>query len=277
MTPLDFALFAFPVSVGAGLLGSLLGFGGGVIIVPALTLLLEMDIRFAIGASIISVIATSTASSSAYLRKGLVNLRVGMFLELAMVGGALAGALAVGWVPKSWLYLLFAGMLLFSAVAMLRRGGSEAAPVPDDSLADALRLHGSYFDDATGRSVCYRVARPRLGFAIMFFVGAASGMLGAGAGALRVPATDLAMRLPMKVSAATSTFMLGVTATASAGVYFARGDIDAFIAAPVAAGVLAGSSIGSTLLGRINTRVLRWVFVLVLCWIGVEMLRKGLR
>ncbi|MGI5861815.1 MAG: sulfite exporter TauE/SafE family protein [Myxococcales bacterium] len=277
MTPLDFALFAFPVAFGAGLLGALLGFGGGVIIVPALTLLLEMDIRFAIGASIVSVVATSTASSSAYLKKGLVNVRVGMFLELAMVGGALAGALAAGLVPKSWLYLLFAGMLLFSVVAMLRRGDSGAAPVPADPLADALRLHGSYFDDATGQSVSYRVARPGLGFAIMFFVGAVSGMLGAGAGALRVPATDLAMRLPMKVSAATSTFMLGVTAAASAGVYFARGDIDAFIAAPVAAGVLAGSSIGSALLGRIGTRVLRWVFVVVLCWIGFEMLRKGLR
>jgi uncharacterized membrane protein YfcA len=276
MTPLDFILLAFPLSAAAGLLGSLLGFGGGVIVVPALTLLLEVDIRYAIGAAIISVIATSSASASSFLQKGLVNLRVGMFLEVATVSGALAGALAAGRIPTRWLYLLFAGMLLVAAASMLRR--RRAAPASGgDGLADTLRLHGSFVDEASGERTAYRVARPRTGFGLMFLVGAASGLLGAGAGVLRVPATDLAMRLPLKVSAATSSFMLGVTAAASAGVYFARGDIDAFIAGPVAAGVLVGSSLGARLLGRIENGVLRWIFVVVLAWVALQMIQKGLR
>jgi uncharacterized membrane protein YfcA len=276
MTPLLFTLAVFAVSVAAGVLGSLLGLGGGIIVVPALTLLLHVDIRFAIGASIVSVIATSSGAAAAYVRDGMTNLRVAMFLELGTTAGALSGAYLAGIVPVRTLYLVFGVMMGYSAVAMFRKRHADLAlAVPADPLADRLALHGSYVDEALGREIHYPVTGSTVG--LMYVAGVVSGLLGIGSGALKVPAMDLAMRLPIKVSTATSNFMIGVTAAASAGVYFARGQVDPFVAGPVAMGVLTGALGGSRLLGRLQSSVIRKVFVTVLLWVSLEMLLKGVR
>jgi hypothetical protein len=277
VTPLEFVLSAFGASIVAGGLGSLLGLGGGIIVVPALTLLLGIDIRYAIGASIVSVIATSSGAAAAYVRERLTNLRVAMLLEVATTAGALSGAYLAGIVGGRWLFITFGAIMGLSAVEMLRQHNRGVpATVPPDALADRLRLHGCYYDAARGLEISYRVTRTRLGLALMYVAGVVSGLLGIGSGVLKVPALDLAMRLPIKVSTATSNFMIGVTAAASAGVYFARGDIDPFVAAPVAAGVLLGAAAGSRLLGQLRGRVIRIVFVLVLAGVSLEMLRKGI-
>jgi uncharacterized membrane protein YfcA len=277
VTPLVLTLLIFVISTLAGLLGALLGLGGGLIVIPALTLLLHVDIRYAIGASVVSVIATSSGAAAAYVRERMTNLRVAMVLEIATTTGALTGAFVAGHVGGRWLYLTFGVVMGYSALAMLRKRHELAANVPADRLADVLRLHDSYFDESTGQQVSYRVTRTHLGFALMYVAGIVSGLLGIGSGALKVPAMDLAMGLPIKVSTATSNFMIGVTAAASAGVYFSRGDIDPFIAAPVAAGVLLGATVGSRLLGKLTSRAVRLVFVVVLLWVSGAMLLRGLR
>ncbi|MDQ1517079.1 MAG: uncharacterized protein QOE80_2909 [Actinomycetota bacterium] len=278
MTPLLFTVAVFALSVAAGVLGSLLGLGGGIIVVPALTLLLHIDIRFAIGASIVSVIATSSGAAAAYVRDGMTNLRVAMFLELGTTAGALSGAYLAGVVPVRTLYLVFGAVMGYSALAMFRKRHAElAVAVPADALADRLALHGSYVDEALGREIHYPVTGSTIGLGLMYVAGVVSGLLGIGSGALKVPAMDLAMRLPIKVSTATSNFMIGVTAAASAGVYFARGQVDPFVAGPVAMGVLTGALGGSRLLGRLQSSVIRKVFVAVLLWVSLEMLLKGVR
>ena len=279
MTPLLFTVLVFAISVSAGLLGSLLGLGGGIIVVPALTLLLHIDIRFAIGASIVSVIATSSGAAAAYVRDGMTNLRVAMFLEMGTTAGALSGAYLAGVIPIRSLYIIFAVVMGYSALAMFRKRHAELAlaAVPADGLADRLALHSSYVDEAAGREVEYQVTGSRIGIVLMYIAGVVSGLLGIGSGALKVPAMDLAMRLPIKVSTATSNFMIGVTAAASAGVYFARGQVDPFVAGPVAMGVLAGALGGSKLLGRLESALIRKVFVAVLLWVSLEMLLKGMR
>ncbi|MCE9672909.1 sulfite exporter TauE/SafE family protein [Myxococcus stipitatus] len=277
MTPLLFTFVVLGISVGAGLLGSLLGIGGGLILIPVLTLWLKVDIHYAVGASIVSVIATSSGAAAAYVRERMANLRVAMFLEVATTAGALTGAFLAGRVGGRGVYLVFGAVMAYSALVMLRRmRAGAAAPVPEDALADRLGLHGSYWDEAAGREVDYRVTRPLAGLGLMYVAGTVSGMLGIGSGALKVPAMDLAMRLPLKVSTATSNFMIGVTAAASAGVYFARGHIDPFIAGPVCVGVTLGAWLGSRhLMGRVNALWLRALFVGVLLWVAFEMLRKG--
>jgi uncharacterized protein len=278
MTPVQFMVVTFAISVVAGGLGSLLGLGGGIIVIPALTLLLKIDIRYAVGASIVSVIATSSGAAAAYVRERMTNMRVAMFLELATTSGALTGAYLAGVIGGRALYLIFGVVLGYSALAMFRkrrqRLDREVAP---DRWADALRLHGVYHDDATGEEVVYRVTGTRVGLLLMYVAGVVSGLLGIGSGALKVPAMDLAMHLPIKVSSATSNFMIGVTAAASAGAYFMRGDIDPFVAAPVAAGVLLGATGGSRMLGRLESDTVRGIFVIVLLWISAQMLYKGLR
>ena len=275
MTPLLFVLTVGSISVLAGFLGSLLGLGGGLIIIPALTLLLHVDIRLAIGASIVSVIATSSGAAAAYVRDRLANMRVAMFLELGTTLGAITGAYLAGIVHPRFLFVLFGLILGYSAIAMLRgrRKGEEEAEV--GSWARVLQLRSSYFDGAAGEEIIYQPVRARIGLGLMYIAGTVSGLLGIGSGALKVPAMDLAMELPIKVSAATSNFMIGVTAAASAGVYFSRGQIDPFIAAPVAIGVLVGAFAGSQTLGRINSRSMRLTFVVVLVVIAAQMLLKG--
>jgi len=277
MTPLEFDLLILAVSVLAGLLGAVLGLGGGIIVIPALTLLFKIDIRYAIGASIVSVIATSSGAAAVYVRERMTNLRVAMVLEIATTAGALSGAYLAGHIAGRWLFVIFGLIMGYSAVMMFRRRHELVSEtVKRAPWADALRLHGSYFDEAAGQEVPYRVVRTRVGLGLMYVAGVVSGLLGIGSGALKVPAMDLAMRLPIKVSTATSNFMIGVTAAASAGVYFTRGDIDPFVAAPVATGVLIGATVGSRLLGRLHSAHIRVVFVAVLLWVSAEMLLRGL-
>lgn len=277
MTPMLFVLLVAAISFVAGTLGSLLGLGGGMIVVPALTLLLGIDIRLAIGASIISVIATSSGAAAAYVRDRLANMRVAMFLEIGTTLGAITGAWVAGLLHARWLFVLFGLILGYSALAMLRKRKPVVARHHDqDRLARRLRLHSSYFDDARGEEVVYQPTRPLLGLGLMYIAGVVSGLLGIGSGALKVPAMDLAMELPIKASTATSNFMIGVTAAASAGLYFSRGQIDPFIAAPVALGVLLGAFTGSKLLSRLSSRALRVTFVVVLVVVSLQMLVKGI-
>ncbi|MEW6093953.1 MAG: sulfite exporter TauE/SafE family protein [Chloroflexota bacterium] len=279
MTLLGFDLLVFIISVVAGVLGSLLGLGGGIIVIPVLTLLFKIDIHYAIGASIVSVIATSSGAAAAYVRERMTNLRVAMVLELATVSGALTGAYLAGVLSVRWLYITFGLILGYSALMMLRkrRAASEETKIARATpWADYLRLHSSYFDDAEGQEINYRVRNTRIGLGLMYIAGMVSGLLGIGSGALKVPAMDLAMHLPIKVSTATSNFMIGVTAAASASVYFMRGDINPIITAPVALGVLLGATLGSRLLGRLQSATIRVVFVAVLLWVSVQMLLKGI-
>lgn len=264
------------LSFGAGAFGALLGLGGGVIIVPALTLLLGIDIRLAIGASIVSVIATSSGAAASYVRDGLTNVRVGMFLELGTALGAIAGALIAGAVSDRVLYVVFSVVLAGTGLAMLRRRDGSAVSREGDALARRLRLDGSYQDAASGQVVTYRATHtiPVLGLSCT--AGVASGLLGIGGGPLMVPAMNLAMKLPLKVASATSNLMIGVTAAASAAVYMVRGQIDPAIAAPVAIGVLCGARFGSWLMVQTRERALRLIFVGLLGVLAVQMLLKGL-
>src|SRR5690242_841895 len=278
MNVLQFELAVLAISVIAGGLGSLLGLGGGIIIIPVLTLLFHIDIRYAIGASIVSVIATSSGAAAAYVRERMTNLRVAMVLELATTAGALTGAYLAGQLAVRWLYVIFGIVMGYSALMMFRKRHESLDEVTVRARwADYLKLHSSYYDERAGRKVFYRVAGTRVGLMLMYVAGVVSGLLGIGSGALKVPAMDLAMRLPIKVSTATSNFMIGVTAAASAGVYFVRGDINPIIVAPVATGVLIGAVVGSRLLGRMHGTTIRLVFVAVLLWVSGEMLLKGLR
>jgi uncharacterized protein len=212
------------------------------------------------------------------VRERMTNLRVAMVLELATTSGALTGAYTAGRLSGRWLYIIFGLVMGYSALIMFRKRLETSEDITISApWADYLRLHSSYYDEALGKEVLYRVARTRVGLGLMYIAGVVSGLLGIGSGALKVPAMDLAMRLPIKVSTATSNFMIGVTAAASAGVYFTRGDIDPFVAAPVATGVLIGAVIGSRWLGRLQSSTVRLVFVTVLVWVSVQMLLKGLR
>ncbi len=277
MTPLEFALAAFALAVVAGILGALLGLGGGIIVVPALTILLGVDIRYAIGASIVAVIATSSGSALRFLREGLVNVRLALFLELATVSGALAGATLAGVVDHRVLYFVFSAVAVTIGVLMLRPG-REPAMAPGDSgaVSRRLMLGGTSIDDASGQAQPYEVTRTPLGLAMCTAAGGVSGLLGVGGGFLKVPAMNVAMGVPLKVATATSNFMIGITAAASAGVFFHRGDIAPCVAAPVAIGVVAGALVGTRLHRRIPAAGLRIVFALVLGWIAISMLLKGL-
>ncbi len=276
MTPLDFVVSLALISVAAGVLGSLVGLGGGVVIVPVLTLLYHVDIRLAIGASIVSVIATSSGAAAAYVRDRMANLRAGMFLEVATTTGALTGAYLTTLLPARFLFVFFGLILAYSSVTTFRRRHVDAPlTVSNDRIANYFNLHGSYHDLAEGREIAYKVVGTKLGLSIMYAAGLVSALLGIGSGALKVPAMDSAMHLPMKVSSATSNFMIGVTAAASAGVYFIRGQIDPIIAAPVAAGVLLGATVGARILGRTASKTIRILFVVVLVVISLEMLQKG--
>ncbi len=264
-------------SIIAGVLGALLGLGGGIIIIPMLTLALGVDIHYAIGASIVSVIATSSGAAAAYVRDRITNLRIGMLLEITTTTGAVSGAFIAGLISVKVLYIIFAVVLAYSAVSMFRKQHDERQPdVQAHPWARRLRLAGAYSDARQGRVVAYDVAGVPLALALMYVAGTVSGLLGIGGGILKVPAMDMAMKLPMKVSTATSNFMIGVTAAASAGVYFARGDIVPFVAGPVALGVLIGATLGTHLMIRLNNRSIRQVFVVVLIAVAVQMAARGL-
>lgn len=266
------------ISVFAGFIGSLLGLGGGIIITPALTLFLGIDIKYAIGASIVSVIATSSGSAIAYLRDKITNVRVGMLLEIATTTGALTGAVIAGLVSTQYLYLTFGLLLLYSAVNMFKKRNQELPQeFPADPIADKLKLNGSYYDRALEQTVDYHVTGIYSGFGMMYVAGIISGLLGIGSGIFKVMAMDSFMKLPMKVSTATSNFMIGVTAAASAGIYLTRGNIDPKIAAPVALGVLLGAAVGTKVMQRLKSTTLRLVFIPVLLYVSIEMIMKGVK
>jgi uncharacterized protein len=275
MTPLLFTLSAAFVSIFAGLLGSLVGVGGGVIVVPALTLLLGVDIRHAIAASIVAVVATSSSAASAYVRERIANIRLGMLLETATVFGAICGAAAVAFVSTRGLFVLFGCVLVWTAWNMLRNKRALARENAPDPLAERLKLSTSYYDAAEGHEVAYTVSRTKTGLFAGYVAGVLSGLLGIGGGVIKVPVMNLVMGVPIKAATATSNFMIGMTAAAGAAVYFARGDISFFVAAPVAVGVICGAKIGSRLLGGLKGGVIRAIFVAVLIVAAVQMLWKG--
>jgi uncharacterized membrane protein YfcA len=253
----------------AGGFGALVGLGGGVLIVPFLTLVMRVGIRDAVAASLVAVIATSAGAASSYVRDGLSNLRVAIFLEVATTLGAVVGAVVAGLVSPRVLFVLFGLVLVYSAGMMLRRRRVRVASAP----ISGLDLSGEFVD--RGTAVHYTAQRPALGFGLMVGAGLTSGLLGIGSGAMKVPAMDLAMRLPIKVSTATSNLMIGVTAAAGAVVFLMRGDLDPLLATPVAVGVAAGSSLGSRLLPRLASATVRRLFVAVLLVIAVQMIVRG--
>jgi uncharacterized membrane protein YfcA len=241
--------------------------------VPLLTLVFKVDLRYAIGASLVSVIATSSGSAAAYVKEGFSNIRIGMFLEIATTLGALLGAYLTAKVPASAIATIFGVMLLYSAYVSRRtRPRTEVEQLPDP-LATKLKMNGTFPD--TSRIRHYNVYRVPTGFGVMFGAGALSGLLGIGSGALKVVAMDQAMKIPFKVSTTTSNFMIGVTAAASAGVYLSRGYIDPALAMPVMLGVLLGSLLGTRVLVKTQTKILRLVFSVVIILLGLEMMYKA--
>ena len=275
MTASWFTLIVFFVSALAGFLGALTGLGGGVIVVPALTLALGVDMKYAIGASLVSVIATSSGAAAAYVREGFSNIRIGMFLEIATTIGAIVGAYLAGRFSTHLLAIIFGLVLLQSAYQSVARGALESVPpVMSDKLGRLLRLGSTY--PVEGHEKEYGVCNVPAGFGLMFGAGALSGLLGIGSGAVKVIAMDRAMRIPFKVSTTTSNFMIGVTAAASAGVYLSRGYINPAIAMPVMLGVLSGAFAGSKVLVHAPVRILRLVFAVVIFALAVEMIFSGI-
>lgn len=257
----------------AGLLGSLTGLGGGFIIIPLLTLVLHVNLQYAIGASLVSVIATSSGSAAAYVREGITNIRLGMFLEIATTAGAFTGAVVAIYISTQLIAVLFGFILLFSAIMSLRNK-AEHIVKEKTFLARKLKLDGNY--PVNDELVEYGVSNIAGGFFMMVFAGIISGLLGIGSGALKVVAMDGIMRIPFKVSTTTSNFMIGVTAAASAGIYLHQGYIDPGLAMPVMLGVLAGSLVGARKLIGSGTKALRWVFAGVVGVMAVEMIYGGI-
>jgi uncharacterized protein len=274
MSALEFTGVLFAVAAVAGFLGALTGLGGGVVLVPALTLLMGVDIRYAIGTSLVSVIATSSGAAAAYVREGFTNVRIGMFLEIATSAGALLGAF-LATVTQSWVIAMIFGIaLLASATQSLPKGDKPRnPPVEPDRIASTLKLTGC-FPEGNGTR-CYAARNAPYGFAVMGLAGVLSGLLGIGSGALKVIAMDNVMRLPFKVSTTTSNFMIGVTAAASAGIYLSRGYIDPALSMPVMLGVLLGSLLGARALPGAKVKSLRLVFAATIVVLGLEMLYNG--
>jgi uncharacterized membrane protein YfcA len=261
-----------------GIIGSISGLGGGIVIVPALTILMHVPIEQAIAASIVSVIAVSSGAGSVYVKDKITNIRIAMFLELATATGALLGA---GVLARHFnaqvLYILFAVLLLTSLIPIFAKLGEELPQnVSNDKLATALRLSGSYFDEHLGREVSYNVTGIPWALVLMFAAGIISGVLGIGAGVVKVLAHEIAMKVPTKVSTATSNFMIGVTAAAGAGVYLRRGLVDPFMVVPVAIFVLVGAFIGTIIMERMSNAFIRKFFAIVLAVAGLQMLFRGI-
>jgi uncharacterized protein len=269
-----FQLILFSISIVAGFVGSLLGIGGGMIVVPVLTLCFEVDIRYAIAASLISIIATSSGAAASYLRDHFTNVRVAILLELGTVSGAITGFLISSYIQPSALYLVFGFFLVFSAVMMIRRR-DEAISTTDHPWSQRLRLASSYPND-DGERIYYNVEQVPSGLFLMYFAGILSALLGIGSGILKVLAMDSMMKFPIKVSSATSNFMIGVTAAASASAYLLRGDIRPEIAAPLTLGILLGSWSGAKMMIKLKSSLLRKLFVVLLIFVSLQMMRKGL-
>jgi len=278
---LDLSLFLLALlgtSIAAGGVGAILGLGGGILLVPVLTVFFGVSLKYAMGASIVSIIATSSGSAARYLRSRLSNLRIGLFLVLATTTGAITGAHLAGVVPARGLELILGLTLAYSAFATFRQIGVELPPttLAADRWAVQLGHEGTYHDARLRAEIPYRAHRVGWGFLAMFGAGVLSGLLGIGSGAFKVLALDALMRLPMKVSTATSNFMIGITAAASAGVYFTRGDVHPLVATPVAVGVLVGANAGTRLMARMRNQTVRKAFLPVLIYLAGSMLLRGL-
>jgi uncharacterized membrane protein YfcA len=274
MTVLVLTLIVLAGSYVAGLIGSLTGLGGGVVIIPLLTLLLNINIHYAIGASLVSVIATSSGSAAAYVKEGITNIRLGMFLEIATTIGAMAGAMLALHIQTSVIAVAFGVILIFSAFMSLRKK-KEEINTQKSEWAEKLKLNSQY--PTTNGKVEYGVVNVGGGFAMMAFAGVISGLLGIGSGALKVIAMDGVMRIPFKVSTTTSNFMIGVTAAASAVVYLQRGYIDPGLSMPVVIGVLLGALTGSKILVHSqSSQWLRWVFAVIVTFLASQMIYNGI-
>ncbi|NNM84928.1 MAG: sulfite exporter TauE/SafE family protein [Phycisphaerales bacterium] len=260
-----------------GVIGAISGLGGGIVIVPVLTILMHLPITDAIGASIVSVIAVSSGAGSVYVRDHITNVRIAMFLEVSTATGAIFGAAVLApLLNHQVLMILFGLTLLFSLVPVLANIGEELPKdIKSGPWAKRMKMRGSYFDKRLGREITYQAARLRPAIGIMFVAGLMAGILGIGAGVLKVLAQEISMRLPAKVSTATSNFMIGVTAAAAAGVYLRRGLVLPFLVAPVAGAVLLGAMCGTKLMERMSNVLVRKVFALALGFIGIEMLLRG--
>ncbi len=266
----------FLIAAAAGFVGSMAGMGGGVVLIPAMTLL-GVNIKQAIAVSIVSVIATSCGSASAYVRDRITNLKVGMFLEMFTIVGALVGAAITLAAGQKVLYILFGVVLLLSWAAMFFQRHEAWRPAGhQDRISHWLELEGSYYDQASQQTIAYRGVRAWLGGPLMFLAGVVAGMLGIGAGALKVLIHDLVMGLPPKVSTTTSNLIIGVTALAGTSVYLANGAIDPGLVVPVVLGVLLGAFLGTKLLVRLTNRAIRRFFLVVLFVLGIEMLLRGI-
>ena len=266
------------VGLFAGIIGAIFGIGGGMLVTPIMTIALGLDIKYAIGASVISVIATSSGASIAYLKDDMLNLRVSMFLEIATTVGAILGAILTGILAPQIIYILFGLLLIFSSWNMLikmRAGSKDIKKVSPDNLSEKLKLNSSYYDKASARQVDYQVSNVPGGFTMMFGAGLASGLLGIGSGAFKVIAMDAIMKMPLKPSSATSNLMMGVTAATSATIYFFNGSIKPEIAAPLALGILTGATLGSRLMQHLEAKLLRKIFIPILFLIGLQMFLKG--
>ena len=270
MSILVFSILVWFGSFTAGLLGALTGLGGGVVIVPLLTSVFGVDIRYAVGASLVSVIATSLGSAATYIKQGYANLRLGMFLEVATTIGAIIGAMVATFVSVKILGIILAVVLIYSAY-LSQRPKVETSGIEElEPLTEYFRLYGTY-PTSTGL-VAYQAYYLPGGFIVMLIAGIISGLLGIGSGAFKVLAMDQIMGLPFKVSTTTSNFMIGVTAAASAGVYLTRGYIDPGLSMPVILGVLPGAFLGARILIGAKTKILRIIFSLVLLLMAMKMI-----
>lgn len=274
MTILTFTLILFIGTFIAGLLGSLTGLGGGVVVIPLLTLLFHVDIRYAIGAALLASIATSSGAATAYVKEGITNIRLGMFLEIATTIGAVIGALIAIYMPTNTIAIIFGVVLIFSAVMTLRKK-NEGVLEDGSPLAEKLKLNSTYPVD--GKKVPYKLTNIASGFSLMGIAGVLSGLLGIGSGSLKVLAMDGLMKIPFKVSTTTSNFMIGVTAAASAVVYLQRGYMDPGIAFPVILGVLCGAVTGSKLLKKMNPKTLRLIFAIAITLVALQMIFNGIQ
>jgi uncharacterized membrane protein YfcA len=274
------------ISVLAGLIGSLIGIGGGILVVPILTLLFGVPIPFAIGASIVSVIATSSGSAAAFIKDEITNLRIGMFLEIATAPGAIVGALTALLLFRSnmqWImYLSFGLVLIFSSYSLYKKGKNENSITSAEvatkrsAFAERLKLGGKYYDASLNQHISYEATRVHAGLMTMLAAGFVSGLLGIGAGVMKVLSMDMMMRLPFKVSTTTSNFMIGVTAVAGTSVFYIGGFINPILVGPVAVGVVLGSFIGAKILIRSKPSSLRLLFMIILVILGLQMIRRGL-
>ena len=275
----SFVLYAMLISFGSGLIGSMLGLGGGAIIVPLLIFFLNVPIHIASGASIIAVVATSSVAAVAYVREEMTNMRLGMFLELATTIGAISGAFLTSIASESSLRIVFGISLIYAATVMFiqsRRMERSWEQNPNDNIADKLNLGGSYHDAARDEMINYGVSKTAFTFGVSYIAGVISGLLGIGGGGIKVPTMNVIAGIPMKVAVATSNFMIGVTAAASALVYIRHGYCDAFVTAPVVLGTLLGAFVGSKLMHLVKGKDLKKLFIVVLLLLGVRMIASGM-